>query len=164
MPGEELAVKFCDVDGYWHEAISAPGLVQGFDYPTDNDGLTGEWQGAVATSDGSTLSLWYRNIELSGGWQLVAQTDMTLSGSLNTALTPGTGSGGDWGAGNFSVGRGLYAGGHGDRAYGFIDEVRFSDMALTPAEFLFVPEPTSAALFLGGMGVVLAAIRRRKLG
>ena len=69
----------------------------------------------AAVSDGSMLSLYLRDVT-AGGWHLIAQTDMTLSGSPNTALTKGTGDGGDWNAGDWSVGRGLYNGGHGDRA------------------------------------------------
>jgi hypothetical protein len=162
QPDESLAIKYNDANGYWHEAISTPGLVQGFSAGSDPDGITGQWQGAAAVSDGSTLSLYYRNIELEGGWELVAQTDLTLSGSIDTALTPGTGDGGDWDAGNFSVGRGLYAGGHGDRAWGWIDEVRLSDSALTPTEFLMVPEPSTFALAALGLGVGFAAFMRRK--
>jgi len=157
-----LAIKFNDVSGYWHEAISAPGLVQGFTFSSDNDGLTGQWQSAAAVSDGSTLRLYYRNVELGEGWQLVAELDLTASGSPNTALTPGTGDGGDWDAGNFSVGRGLYAGGHTDRAWGFIDEVRLSDVALTPDQFLMVPEPSSLALGLVGFGIAVATRRRNR--
>jgi len=162
QPDESLAIKFNDVSGYWHEAISAPGLVQGFAFSSDNDGLTGQWQSAAAVSDGSTLRLYYRNVELGEGWQLVAELDLTASGSPNTALTPGTGDGGDWGAGNFSVGRGLYAGGHTDRAWGFIDEVRLSDVALTPDQFLMVPEPSSLALGLVGFGIAVATRRRNR--
>lgn len=157
IPGDALAIKYCDADGYWHEAISADGLVQGFDFP---DTAAGLWQSAAAVSDGSTLSLFYRNVELGGPWQLVAQTDLTASGSTDTALTAGMGSGGDWAAGNFSVGRGLYAGGHSDRAWGFIDEVRLSDTALTPDQFLLVPEPTTLAF--AGLGIAAMLIFRRR--
>lgn len=159
MPGNALAIKFCDSAGYWHEAISANNAFVGFDYPTDPDGNLAPWYSMAATSDGSTLSLYLRNLTTPTGWDLIAQTDMTTSGSANTALTMGTGSGGDWQAGNFSVGRGLYAGGHGDRAYGYVDEVRLSDTALTSDQFLMVPEPGTLTLtVLGGLTLI---IRRR---
>ncbi|GMV98743.1 MAG: hypothetical protein AMXMBFR83_30910 [Phycisphaerae bacterium] len=156
-PRNALAIKFCDVSGYWHEAVSAPETIQGFPFPNVDQG---RWYHAAAVSDGSTLSLYLNDVNAGTGYQLVAQTDMTLSGSPNTALTAGAGDGGDWDAGNWSVGRGLYAGGHGDRAYGFIDEVRISDSALSPGEFLFVPEPAS----LAALGLLAAMSLRRNKG
>lgn len=159
IPDNGLAIKYCDVSGYWHEAISATNVVQGYNWGTDNNGTTGVWYAMAAVSDGSTLSLYLKNVEGGGNYELIAQTDMTTSGSPDTALTPGTGDGGDWDAGNFTVGRGLYAGGHGDRAYGFIDEVRLSDTALAPSQFLFVPEPTAALLALPSL---LVFFRRRR--
>ena len=162
IPGNALAIKYADVSGVWHEAVSAQNIFTGFDFPTDNDGNLAPWYSMAATSDGSTLSLYLRQMGVGDtGWNLIAQTDMTGSGSANTAMSAGTGSGSDWSAGNFSVGRGLYNGGHTDRAYGYIDEVRFSDAALNPGSFLMsTPEPGTAALVLVGMGVV--AIRRRQ--
>jgi hypothetical protein len=72
--------------------------------------------------------------------------------SADPRLAVGTTSGGDWHAGEWSVGRGLYNGGHGDRAYGFVDEVRISNSALAPSEFLAaVPEPASGAVILLGL-------------
>lgn len=160
LPNESLAIKYCDEGGVWHEAISAAGLVQGFTYGTDPNGTTAQWQSAAAVCDGSTLSLYYMNIENGDTWyQLVAQAALTGTSS-NLALTDGNGSsGGDWTGGNWTVGRGLYAGGHGDRAWGFIDEVRISDTALATNEFLFVPEPGTAAL--GALGL-LGFLRRRR--
>lgn len=156
LPEDKLAIKFCDVSGYWHEAISDPAVVQGFPFP---DFDAGRWYHAAAVSDGSTLSLYLNDVTAGQGYQLVAQTDMTISGSPNTALTPGGGSGVDWQAGTWTVGRGLFNGGHGDRAYGFIDEVRISDSALTTDQFLFVPEPGS----LAGLGLLAAmALGRRR--
>jgi len=128
-PDDAVAIKFCDVSGYWHEAISANGILTGF---PSTKAAAGQWYHLAAVSDGSTLSLY---LNRGAGFNLVAQTDMTLSGSPNTALTAGAGSGSDWDPGNWSVGRGLYAGAHTDRAYGFIDEVRISDAALPPSEF-----------------------------
>ncbi|MBN1853930.1 MAG: PEP-CTERM sorting domain-containing protein [Pirellulales bacterium] len=163
QPDNSVAIKFADKQGYWHEAISAPGAVQGFDWPTDPDGLTGHWYQVAAVSDGSTLSLYLNDLDASTGYQLVAQTDMTPSGSSDTALTNGSNgnptSAGDWNAGTWTVGRGLYNGGHVDRAYGFIDEVRISDAALAPSEFLGVPEPSSIGLL--ALAALLAIAFRR---
>ncbi|MBN2507326.1 MAG: PEP-CTERM sorting domain-containing protein [Verrucomicrobia bacterium] len=159
IPGDAVAIKFADVSGVWHEAISAAGAITGFPYPNAEQGT---WYNMAAVSDGTLLSL-YLGTAAAGGYSLVAQTDMT-GASANTALTAGLGSGGDWTAGNWSVGRGLYAGGHGDRAYGFIDEVRISDVALDPAQLLYVPEPGTWALALLGAGVLALAGRRNRAG
>jgi len=158
VPGDAVAIKYCDVTGVWHEAISAGGAVTGFPYP---DTAAGHWYNMAAVSDGSLLSLYLMDVGAGTGYQLVASTDMTGS-STDTALTAGLGSGGDWAAGNWSVGRGLYAGGHGDRAYGLIDEVRISDTALTPGQFLYsvVPEPSVYAL--GALGGLALMLRRRQ--
>ncbi len=156
IPDNAVAVKFCDVQGFWHEAISAAGAVAGFAYP---DSAAGHWYHMAAVSDGQKLSLYLNDVDAGGGYKLLVSTDMTTSGSTNTALTAGLGSGGDWVAGTWTVGRGMYAGGHGDRAYGFIDEVRISDSALGVNEFLYAPEPGSLiALALFG---ALAFGRRR---
>lgn len=160
IPNNALAIKFADVSGTWHEAVSANNAFTSFNFPTDPNGDLAPWYSMAAVSDGSTLSLYLRNVTAASGWNLIAQTDMTLSGSVNTALSPGTGDGGDWDAGNFSVGRGLYAGGHGDRAWGYIDEVRLSDTALGINQLLMVPEPSSAAL--GALGLGAAALARRR--
>ncbi|HOQ84658.1 MAG TPA: hypothetical protein PLQ89_02975 [Phycisphaerae bacterium] len=138
VPGDAIAIKFADVSGYWHQAVSAPGTVQCYEPPNTEEG---RWYHVAAVSNGHLLSLYLNDVAAGTGYQLVAQTNMTLSGSPNTALTAGTGDGGDWDAGNWSVGRGLHNGNHVDRFYGFIDEVRISDTAMTPSQFLFA-EPT----------------------
>jgi hypothetical protein len=135
-PDHALAIKFADAQRYWHAAQSANGAIQGFTWGTDPDGLLGKWYYAAAVSDGATLSLYLANITDGTDLQLVAQTNIAASGSTNTSIAKGTTNGGDWHAGGWSVGRGLYNGGHGDRAYGFIDEVRISDVALAPEYFL----------------------------
>ncbi|MEJ5261022.1 MAG: PEP-CTERM sorting domain-containing protein [Anaerohalosphaeraceae bacterium] len=157
-PGNRLAIKFCDVSGYWHEAVSAENVFTGFDWGTNPDGIGVPWYSMAAVSDGSTLSLYLLQIGAGTGWQLIAQTDISASGSPNTALTMGQGSGNDWIAGTWTVGRGMYAGGHTDRAYGFLDEVRISDTALSVSEFL-IPEP--ASIVLVGLGA-LGLLRRSK--
>lgn len=163
QPDNRVAITFQDVMGFQYSAVSAAGLIQGFDWPTDPNGLNGKWYSMAGVSDGTMLSLYLNDIAGGVGYQLVAQTDLTLQGSSNRALTPGLGSGGDWTAGSFSVGRGLYNGGHGDRAYGFIDEVRLSDSALTPDQFLLVPEPSTMALvLLGGLTLLGRRLRPRR--
>ena len=59
----------------------------------------------------------------------------------------------------WTVGRGQYNGGVADFVAGYIDEVRWSDTALTPSEFLNVPEPSGLGLLLAGGLLVL---RRRQ--
>jgi hypothetical protein len=141
IPGDAMAIVFVDVSGFEHRATSKPGLIHGFDWPSDPDGLLGTWYNAVATSDGTTLSLYVDN-------NLVASTNIAKSGSPDTSLARGFTDGGDWHAGEWSVGRGLYGGGHTDRAYGYIDEVRISNVALTPDQFLFASgKPTCRADF-----------------
>lgn len=139
VPNQALAVKYCDVAGYWHEAVSDEYVYSGFDYSTNPDGEGVSWYSMAASCDGNTLSLYLYELGADTDYTLIAQTDLTDSGSSDTTLTAGDGSGSDWQAGDWSVGRGLYGGAHGDRAYGFIDEIRFSDAALSPAEFLFSP-------------------------
>ncbi|MCA9237071.1 MAG: LamG domain-containing protein [Planctomycetales bacterium] len=62
---------------------------------------------------------------------------------------------------NFSIGRGAYGGNVADWSDALIDEVRISDMALSPREFLFaVPEPSS--LILTGCCLALLPWKRRQ--
>ena len=159
MPDNVIAIKYADQAGYFHEALSDVNAVDTWAYDVDDPALA-DWYHVAAVSDGETLSLYLANENNPDYYKLVAQTDLTASGSPNTGLTAGAGDGGDWDAGNWTVGRGMYGGGHGDRAYGLIDEVRISDSALAKSEFLFVPEPTSIVLALFGVAA-LAAFRRR---
>ena len=130
-PDDSVGVTFTDVSGYTHSAYSPPGWIYGFTWSSDPEGTNPNavWYHLAAVSDGDTLKMHVNH-------QLVAWTDLTASGSPNRALAVGTTSGGDYTAGAWSVGRGLYAGGHTDRAYGFIDEVRLCNSALVPAQFL----------------------------
>jgi xylan 1,4-beta-xylosidase len=79
----------------------------------------------VGTTNGSTVSLYVDGV-LEG----------QLTGQTQAGLGIGTTSAGDWQAGGFTVGRGLYAGGHGDRWNGYIDAVAISSVMLAPASFL----------------------------
>jgi hypothetical protein len=152
LPEDRMAIKFTDVAGNFHEAISAPGLIQGFDFGSDPNGINGTWYNVAGVSDGTTLSLYVNNV-------LVASTPIV---SADPRLAIGTTSGGDWHAGEWSVGRGLFGGGHVDRAYGFIDEVRISNSALSPSQLLMaVPEPaTFATVLVAILGIQLSRGRR----
>jgi len=144
-PDDSVGVAFTDVSGYVHAAFSPPGWIYGFNFGSNPEGTGAPWYQLAVVSDGSTLKMYVNNA-------LVASTDMTASGSPNRALARGSASGSDWTTGAWSVGRGLYAGGHTDRAYGFIDEVRISNSALAPREFLSAPRPQIAKVTgLGGV-------------
>ena len=133
QPDNSFAIKFTDAAGNFHQAVSPPDLIQGFDFGSDPDGVNGHWYNLAGVSDGTTLKLYVNNA-------LVASTPIA---SADPRLAVGMTSGGDWHAGEWSVGRGLFNGGHGDRAYGYIDEVRISNAALSPKEFLV---PTALTL------------------
>jgi hypothetical protein len=135
-PSNEMRAIFVDEDGRVHEVKTAAGYVAGFTHASDPEGATGTWYNLAVVSDGTTLSL-YNN------GALLNSLDLTASGSANTALTDGYTSrggvalpAGQGDVGGWSVGYGMYGGGHTDRAYGFIDEVRISPSALTPDRFL----------------------------
>jgi hypothetical protein len=157
-PNDTVSIAFVDAAGFWHAAGSPETIkIQGFSFGSDPTGATGRWYYMAAVSDGKTLSLYLANVTAGTGLQLVAQTDMTVSGSPNTALNRGgTTNGGDWHAGGWSVGRGMWAGAHADRAWGFIDEVRISNHAVEPKHFLYSPRvnawnptPADSALAVG---------------
>lgn len=128
-PDDSVGATFTDVSGYTYSAFSPPGWLFGFNSGTDPEGTNVAWYNLAAVSDGETLKIYVNN-------RIVAVTDLTISDSPNRALAVGSTSESGYTAGAWSVGRGLYAGGHTDRAYGFIDEVRISNSALSPGQFL----------------------------
>lgn len=147
-PDDSVCVTFTDVSGYTHRAYSPPGWIYGFNYSTNPQGTNTPWYNFAAVSDGNILKLYVNFV-------LVGTNDMTASGSPNRALAKGSTSGSDWNTGAWSVGRGLYAGSHRDRAYGFIDEVRISDSALSPEEFLSCPRPRIDRVNPAGTNLVM---------
>jgi hypothetical protein len=160
LGNNSIGISYVDVGGVAHSAFSAPNLFTGFSVGTDPTGAAAPWYNVAVTSDGTFLTVYVNNLQ-------VAQTNMTVaSPSTNYALSAGTTNSvaGDdpFLGGAFTVGRGLYNGRHVDRAYGFIDEVRISNTALAPTQFLMapVPEPTTLAAALLGLGAL--AIRTRR--
>lgn len=126
MSNNRFRIAFVDASGLAHEAVDTATLA------------AATWYHFAATSDGTTLKL-YKKTGNSGGYTEVAST--SLSGSTNSALiNPGNDANGHpWG---WTVGRGRYGtsdnpnNDHGDRWDGGIDEVRISDVALPPSQFL----------------------------
>ena len=134
---DSVKIGFADVSGCWHQAVSAAGLISGFDGDSDPEGATGTWYYMAAVCDGSVLSLYLADTSVDTVPQLVARENIVeYSSTTNTALARGAFDGSDWHAGGWSVGRGLYNGNHADRFFGFIDEVRISASALDPGELL----------------------------
>ena len=128
---DHVRIQFVDATGTPHAAIDP------------NPMAANQWYHYSATSDGNTLKLFKDQLD-GAGYQMVASTD--ISASANRAMiNPGVDGNGDtWG---WTVGRGRYGtsdnpnDNHGDRWLGYVDEVRFSDVALDPTQFLFKPQP-----------------------
>ena len=145
-PDDSVGITFSDVSGYTHSAFSPPGAIYGFNFGSNPEGTNAPWYHLAAVSDGATLKMYVNNL-------LVASADLVASGSPDRSLATGTTSGSGWVAGAWSVGRGLYSGNHTDRAFGFIDEVRISDDALAPSQFLAAPLPRIENVRLSGSTV-----------
>lgn len=153
-PDDSVRILFTDVSGHTHQATSPPGWIYGFNASSTPDGTGHPWYQLAAVSDGETLSLYVNH-------ELVAATDVTLSGSPDTALAVGSVHGSGWKAGAWAVGRGLYAGAHADRAPGFIDEVRISAADLSPSDFLGAPVPRFTRIAHSGGSLTLQVSQGR---
>lgn len=121
----------------------------------------------LITATNTNIQINSTTIPVIGTWYHVAAVGDAVAGTLKLYVNGAeVGSiGGFTGlfdpAGNttWTLGRGQFGGNAGDQLRGQLDEVRFSDVALTPAQFLYVPEPSVA--LLGGLGV-LGLLRRRR--
>ena len=131
-----IEVYFVDVSGYLHTARSASGIVACFDSSNDSTGVTGTWYHVAAVSDGLSLKLYLTNITDEGSTGCIAETNLTLSGSPDTSLSTDDDLRSTWHGGSWAVFRGLSGTGHGYRFQGLIDEVRISNVALNPIDFL----------------------------
>lgn len=126
----------------------------GFAYATVSETIPvpGKWYHLAAVSDGSMLSL-YVNGALEG------QEDLTQFGSPDTAMAAIDETGFE-GSGTavpytWSIARGMFDDEHADRVNGYIDDVRISNVALDPADFLnnVSPEPPVNGLRINGNSV-----------
>ena len=85
--------------------------------------LPNKWYNAAAVSDGQTLSL-YLQTTPGGPYHLEGST--AFGGQMYKQDNY-----------SWTVGRGWYSGGPADQCFSLVDEVRISDVALDPSQFLF---------------------------
>jgi len=106
-----------------------------------NDDST--WYHLAAVRRGDTLSLYVNGV--------LEDTD-TVTGL--GALERGRLNQPEWHKGGWSVGRGLYAGGHTDRWFGHIDAVAISGVALSPGQFVITGTwPTGYEFYVEDHGI-----------
>ena len=98
----------------------------------------GQWYYAAVVNDGSTLSM-YLDSNDGSGYILQGTT------AVNGAMFQGSD---DWDY-TWSIGRGFYNGAPADWFNGIIDEVRLSNSALAPSDFLFAPQATDPGDYNG---------------
>jgi len=106
-----------------------------------------QWYKFAVVNDGTTMKMY---LDSGSGYQLQTQ-QATMAGGALWAST-----------GNFAMGRGWFNGPN-DSFDGQVDEVRVSNIALQPSQFLFsaVPEPSALALSLVGLLGLGRAARRK---
>ncbi|MBN2474905.1 MAG: hypothetical protein JXB62_09885, partial [Pirellulales bacterium] len=90
--------------------------------------VPGSWYHVAAVNDGTTLELFLDSLDGNG---YVSQGTVELTGGAMVESV-----------GGWTVGRGFWNNGVTDWSDGRIDEVRISDTALTPSEFLFTAQRT----------------------
>ncbi len=113
----DVRAEILDGSNTFRDAVSAPNY------------RVGQWYNLAATADNDTLKLYIDQLD-GKGYQMVAQK--TIKGALNKTT------------GEFGVGRGFFKK-PTDQMGGLLDEVRISDTALAPAQFLFA-KPAGGAI------------------
>jgi len=93
--------------------------------------VSGQWYHAALVSDGRKVTMY---VDRGEGYQLAAATALT---GTNNALAA---SGANW-----IFGRGWYGAKYVDHVDGNLDDIRFTDGALEPVQFLQAKAPTAAA-------------------
>jgi hypothetical protein len=110
--------------------------------------MADQWYYAAVVNDGSSMSLYLDSNDGSG---YVLQGTELVNGALFQNET------------SWSIGRGMFNNNPADWFIGLIDEVRLSNTALSPDQFLFVPEPASLMLLgIGGLWVLRRRHGRRR--
>jgi hypothetical protein len=120
---KRFAIAYFDAANRRHEAIGKEPVVE-----------ANRWYHVAAASDGRTLRLYVDALD-GHGYLLRASTELPGEGS--TALGKGDDDA-EW-----TIGRGWKDSHAHNRFQGLIDEVRVSDVALSPSEFLFAPKSHS---------------------
>jgi hypothetical protein len=119
--GAAINCEFVDVTGAYYDAHSAGGTL-----------VAGTWYHVAAVSNGTTLTLYLKNLTAGTDYAVVA----TAALGTNPAIALGTGNA--FGTGVWTVACGTYNNGTTDRfvSPGIIDEVAISDTALAPGKFV----------------------------
>ena len=110
------------------------------------------WYGLAVTSDGQALTM-YIDMGDGSGYTSVGSLDMSAQTIAENAL----GQNGS----NWTFGRGWYNGSFVDHINGYLDDVRFSDVALGAEDLIGVQIPEPATMALLGFGA-LVMLRKRK--
>lgn len=159
----ELSVNLLTLAG-WHTLIGRDGSSQGeaqSDFYLQNNGIdnkfrinfktlggqrwildgnyavqANQWYRLAVTSDGVTLKMY---LDDSSGYAKIGSLDITAQSVAANAL-PGT-------ALNWTFGRGWYNGAMVDRIDGYLDDIRFSNAALAPEQFLRAPSASIPWLY-----------------
>lgn len=133
-----------DTNGFWRLNYRTAGAQQIVIDSSNVVVQAGQWYGLAAVSDGSDVYL-YIDDQDGNGYELEGTAALTNALPADNALSGG--------AFNWTFGRGWFDGNFGDNIDGYMDNVRFSDTALLPAELIELPEdpftityaPTEAA-------------------
>jgi hypothetical protein len=88
-----------------------------------------KWYHAALVSDGLKVGMYIDSLD-GNGYQLIKSVAMDPAND-NRLLIPNNGSGGVW-----TFGRGWWNGNNTDNMAGYLDDVRFSEEALAPSQFL----------------------------
>lgn len=121
-------------------------------YVLDSDfvPVANQWYGLAVTSDGTTLNMLADKLD-GNGYVNVGTLGLN---NLNDNTLAQNGA-------NWTFGRGWYNGWFVDHISGNLDNIRFSDTALAPAQLLAVPEPGSLSLLGLGAALMIRSLRRR---